>query len=121
RKGTLHLARDPLGKKPLFFSLADGELAFASSARALALGLKCTPEVDPEAVDDLVWNHFIPGPRTIFIGVEKLQPGHALSLSRIGRRRDFSYWQPDFLHPTLNLAEEEWLERIEAALWMSVK
>ena len=121
RGGALHLVRDPLGKKPLFFSQADGELTFASSARALALGLKCTPEVDPAAVDDLVWNHFIPGPRTIFVGVEKLQPGHALSIGRDGQRRDFAFWQPDFLHPDTSLGEDEWLERIEAVMLKAVK
>ena len=34
-RNQIHLARDPLGKKPLFFRWSDNELAFASSARAL--------------------------------------------------------------------------------------
>ena len=51
---SIHLARDPLGKKPLFFSLRNDELVFASSARALALALQSTPEIDPVAVDQLL-------------------------------------------------------------------
>jgi asparagine synthase (glutamine-hydrolysing) len=121
RAGAIHLARDPLGKKPLFFRLGDGELVFASSAGALARGLVSAPEIDPAAVDDLLWNLYVPGPRTIFAGVEKLLPGHALSLGPDSRRRDRVHWRGDFFHPEAGVAEEEWLERVEAALSAAVK
>jgi asparagine synthase (glutamine-hydrolysing) len=121
RSGEIHLARDPLGKKPLFFRFADGELAFASSARALVQGLRSLPEIDVAAIDDLLWNLYIPGPRTIFAGVEKLLPGHGLTIGRDGKRRDLQYWQPDFMHPEQGVSEEEWLDRIEAALTSAVK
>ena len=118
---SLHLARDPLGEKPLFFRLADGELAFASSARALAWGLKTPPAVDPISVDNLLWNLYVPGPETIFVGIEKLLPGHALSVGGDGIRHDIVHWRPDFLHPQATLKDCEWLERIEAALEKAVK
>ncbi len=121
RRGELHLARDPLGKKPLFYRWHGGELAFASSARALALGLEATPDIDLVAVDDLLWNLYIPAPRTVFVGVEKLLPGRALSLDHDGRRRDFVHWQPDFFHAEQGVDEAEWLERLEAALLKAVK
>jgi asparagine synthase (glutamine-hydrolysing) len=121
RAGAIHLARDPLGKKPLFFRLGDGELAFASEPRALARGLPAVPAIDPAGVDDLLWNLYIPGPRTIFVGVEKLLPGHALSLGRDGRRRDLVHWRGDFFHPEAGVPEGEWLERVEAALEAAVR
>ena len=113
---SLHLARDPLGKKPLFFRWRDRELIFASSARALALALESTPEIDPVAVDQLLCDMYIPGPRSIFEGVEKLPPGHALSLGADGQRKDLVHWSPDFLHPEQGTSDEEWLERIEHSL-----
>src|SRR5713101_1751744 len=115
-KHSIHLARDPLGKKPLFFRLSHQELIFASSARALALALGTTPEIDPIAVDQLLCDMYIPGPRSIFEGVEKLPPGQALSLGRDGQRRDLVHWSPDFLHPEEGVSDEEWLERIEHSL-----
>jgi asparagine synthase (glutamine-hydrolysing) len=121
RAHEIHLARDPLGKKPLFFRYAGDELVFASSARALGLGLDSTPEVNPAAVHDLLWHTYIPGPRTIFRGVEKLLPGWALSLGRDGRRQDFRHWEPDFSKPEHGVSEEEWLDRVEAALTTAVR
>jgi asparagine synthase (glutamine-hydrolysing) len=121
QRHEIHLARDPLGKKPLFFYWVAGELTFASSARALALGLEVMPEIDPMAIDDLLWNLYIPGPRTLLKGAEKLLPGRALSLGRDGKRRDLVHWQPDFFHPWEGLDEHEWLERIEGALTTAVK
>jgi asparagine synthase (glutamine-hydrolysing) len=117
---SVHLARDPLGKKPLFFSLRHGELVFASSARALALAFESTPEIDPIAVDQLLCDMYIPGPRSIFEGVEKLLPGHALSLGRDGQRKDFTHWSPDFVHPEQGVSDQEWLERIEHSLESAV-
>ncbi len=117
---SIHMARDPLGKKPLFFSLRNDELVFASSARALALALETTPEIDPVAVDQLLCDMYIPGPRSIFEGVEKLLPGHALSVGRDGRRKDFVHWSPDFLHPEEGVSDQEWLEKVEHSLETAV-
>src|SRR5437773_3330347 len=118
---SIHLARDPLGKKPLFFRLADGELIFASSTAAVAAGMESTPAVDASSVDQLISGLYIPGPQTIFQGIEKLPPGCALSLGRDASRHDYVYWQPDFLHPLEGIKDEEWLERIESALSAAVK
>lgn len=115
-KHSIHLARDPLGKKPLFFRWRYEELIFASSARALALALDATPEVDPIAVDQLLCDMYIPGPRSIFEGVEKLLPGRALSLGSDGQRKDLVHWSPDFLHPEEGVSDEEWQERVEHSL-----
>jgi asparagine synthase (glutamine-hydrolysing) len=117
---SIHMARDPLGKKPLFFSLRNDELVFASSARALALALETTPEIDPVAVDQLLCDMYIPGPRSIFEGVEKLLPGHALTVGKDGQRKDFIHWTPDFLHPEEGVSDQEWLERVEHSLETAV-
>ena len=120
-RNQIHLARDPLGKKPLFFRWSDNELAFASSARALNLGLASTPAIDLAAIDDLLWNNHIPLRRTIFVGVEKVLPGHAWSLDRGGRVSELTHWRPNCYQPQHGVAEKEWLERIEDVLMTAVK
>lgn len=118
---AIHLARDPLGEKPLFFRLDHGELSFASSVRSLAWGLTTPPGMDPASIDNLLWNLYVPGPETILAGVEKLLPGRALSLGCDGVRREMVHWRPDFLHSKETLRDSEWLERIENALEIAVR
>jgi asparagine synthase (glutamine-hydrolysing) len=120
-RGDLHLARDPLGKKPLFFRHDPNELLFASSARALVAALAQPPPVDVTAVHDLLWHLYVPGPRTIFEGVEKLPGGHAITFSRSGARHELTYWRADFSRPLEGLDEEEWLDAIERALTLAVE
>jgi asparagine synthase (glutamine-hydrolysing) len=75
---TLLLARDRLGVKPLYYSIAsDGHLAFASEAKALfAAGI--ASEFDPETWEELLCFRFVAGERTPFRGVRRLPPGHLL-------------------------------------------
>lgn len=117
----IHLARDPLGKKPLYFRYKDGELVFASSARAIARGLGQVPEIDPVAVRDLVREGFISGPRTIFRDFEKVPPGSAVTIRRDGSRVDQMHWRPDFSHPEEGVAFEQWVDRIDEAVTHAVQ
>lgn len=121
RRNAIHLARDPLGKKPLYFCHAGGELVFASSARAIARALPRAPQVDLTAIHDLLWHLYIPGPRTIFEGVEKLPGGHAVTFDADGGRREIAYWQPDFSRADPTLNEEDWLSEITRELTRSVE
>ena len=61
--------------------------------------MDAAPEIDPVSVDALLWTRYIPGPHTIFAGVEKLSPGHAWQLKKDGTVREFRHWRPDFFHP----------------------
>jgi asparagine synthase (glutamine-hydrolysing) len=117
----LHLARDPLGKKPLYFKHTKKEVVFASSARALAFGVDPAPEIDTVAVCHLLWDLYIPGPRSIFVGVEKVSPGSAVSIGPEGCRREVTHWHADFLNPELRLDDGEWLEESERVLETAVK
>jgi len=81
--GTLLLARDRLGVKPLFMAeLADGSLAFASELKALATLPGLVRDIDPLAIEDyLAWG-YVPDHRSIVKGVEKLPAGHSRLLRR---------------------------------------
>ena len=120
-RSEIHLARDPLGKKPLYFSYRDGELLFASNARAIARASLRAPEIDPTAVHDLLWHLYVPGPRTIFAGVEKLPGGSAVTFDVCGRRRDLVFWRPDFSRHDDVLEEEDWLREVDRSLTLAVE
>lgn len=81
--GTLFLARDRLGVKPLYYAqTADGRLLFASELKSLLVDPAIACEVDPEAVEDYFTFGYVPDPKTIFRGVHKLAPGHTLTVRR---------------------------------------
>lgn len=90
---TLILARDRLGKKPLYYAEHAGRLVFGSELKTLLVdGLP--RDVDPQALHEFLSYNYIPGPRTIFQVAKKLQPGHRL-VARRGRISISPYWQPE--------------------------
>jgi asparagine synthase (glutamine-hydrolysing) len=77
----LVLARDPFGKKPLYYLRRGAFLAFASELRPLALlGPELTGDIDPDAVQAYLLLQYVPAPRTIWRHVRKLEPGTFLHL-----------------------------------------
>jgi asparagine synthase (glutamine-hydrolysing) len=79
-KQTLLLARDRVGKKPLFYTEVDGQWVFASELQALLQHPGLAREVDWAALDDYLTYGYVPAPKTIFRGVHKLPPAHWLTL-----------------------------------------
>lgn len=89
------LARDRLGKKPLYYCVQPGRLAFASELKSL-LELQGIPrEVNPSAVDHYVTFQYVPHPLTIYEGIHKLEPGHCLTY-RNGKLTKRKYWDIDW-------------------------
>ena len=87
----LTLARDRLGIKPLYYQLLPEGIAFASELKALLeLG---KPPVDRSAVRDYLFHGYIPAPKTIYQGIQKLPAGHTLTWSQ-GRVTLERYWTP---------------------------
>jgi asparagine synthase (glutamine-hydrolysing) len=71
----LTLARDRIGKKPLYVWIEKGSLAFASELKALA-AVRAWPAVDQQAFADYLQLGFVPAPRSIWCGIHKLPAGH---------------------------------------------
>jgi asparagine synthase (glutamine-hydrolysing) len=96
RREALLLARDRLGKKPLYYAhLDDGRLLFASELKSLLLCPELKRDIDLRAVEDYFALGYVPDPRSIYRGVLKLPPATTL-FARRGRplpapRR---YWSP---------------------------
>jgi asparagine synthase (glutamine-hydrolysing) len=93
RDGTLHLARDPVGIKPLYFEIDGDELHFASEIKALLAGKPGTRRVDPQALHEYLWFGNAYDQRTMFQGIQRLRPGHRLSL-RAGQVKVVEYHNP---------------------------
>ena len=121
RKQRLLLARDRVGIKPLFVSVNDGRIVFGSELKPLLTHGNVRREIDPVAIDEYLNYGVIPGDLCVFRGIEKLRPGHVLTVDvprwKIERRR---YWQLDFeADETLSIAE--WQEAIFAKLDETVR
>jgi asparagine synthase (glutamine-hydrolysing) len=98
-KQRLVLARDRIGKKPLFYSVRNGQLAFASEIKALLAWPHLNRTINPEALHDYLSFLCVPSPDSIFEGVHKLPPAHILVADRDGSVSVKRYWrvspQPD--------------------------
>jgi asparagine synthase (glutamine-hydrolysing) len=93
----LVLLRDRIGKKPLFWSVRNGQLAFASEIKAFLPWPELDRTLDPEAVHDYLSFLSVPAPKTIFKQVHKLRPAHYLIADAdTGAINTTRYWQ---LHP----------------------
>jgi asparagine synthase (glutamine-hydrolysing) len=89
----LHLVRDRLGIKPLYWTMADGQLLFGSELRALMAHPDFSAAIDREAVSAFLRYSYVPTPATIFSGVQKLRPGCILSVRLGGEPTIKPYWR----------------------------
>jgi asparagine synthase (glutamine-hydrolysing) len=110
----LLLARDRVGKKPLYYYADCNRIIFGSELKAILAADGVPRAVDPLAVSDYFSLSYIPAPRTIYRSVRKLQPAHYLVVSAAGLR-EMSYWRLSFSN-VKNHSEEEWCELIRGQL-----
>ncbi len=92
REGTLTLARDRLGIKPLFYAETADGIAFASEIKALLALLPTPPAINPRALVQYLQSQFNSGEETIFEGIRRLPPGTALRIDAKGRIERWRYW-----------------------------
>ena len=92
RKRLLFLARDRVGKKPLFYYLGRDRFLFASEIKALLADPTVPTEPDPVALDHFLALQYIPAPLTAFRGIRKLPPAHWLEV-RDGHIEMGRYWK----------------------------
>ena len=113
----LFLARDRFGIKPLYVSSGPDGLAFSSELKALHRSGLTRRELDWVAMESVFRVGYIPAPRTPFVGVRKLEPGHTLVWEADGRERVTRYWDvpTSRAHPIPG-AEEYVLEQLDEAV-----
>jgi asparagine synthase (glutamine-hydrolysing) len=116
---TVFLARDRLGKKPLYYKDAGSFFAFASEIKALMVAGFLEGRYDAGAIDEFLALNYTIGPHTAFVDVRKLMPGHRMTVSSEGTRVS-QYWDFAEVEPT-TASFEECYERMVAAIDDSVK
>jgi asparagine synthase (glutamine-hydrolysing) len=80
RQARIFLARDRLGIKPLYYSLANGAFFFASEVRALMASGRIAPRVSPDSLEAYLLFGSVAEPSSIVEGVFSLPPGHSITL-----------------------------------------
>lgn len=125
---TLYLARDRLGKKPLYYGWAGNAFLFASELKALRAHPAFRREIDPGALALFLRHNYIPHPYSIYRGIRCLAPGTALAIpeSAAGETPPaVVYWSHKLVaeqgiqHPVEEAAEA--LERLDALLRDAVR
>jgi len=92
KSGELHLIRDRIGVKPLYFGSRDGVFAFGSEIKALLQHPKFKPDIEPVAMYHYLSFLTTPAPLTMFRGVFKLPAGHTLTVSQKSGPKLQRYW-----------------------------
>lgn len=112
----LLLARDRMGIKPLYYTIQDRRIYFASEIKAL-LQANLKRSVDPNALYSILNVGYIPGERTLIAGIKKLPPSSILNF-RDGEKEVSKYWQ---IPPQSETDQEETTRDLRAALQDSIR
>jgi asparagine synthase (glutamine-hydrolysing) len=125
RGSCMLIARDRAGEKPLFYSLANGELRFASELKALMADSNVARRIDPEALDCYLAMGYVPGDRCILKGFKKLPAAHALMFNvETANCRIWRYWRLPELADCANgleTQEPKLLDELDALLEDAVR
>ncbi len=106
RARKLVLARDRVGKKPLYYADFGGCFTFGSELKAVIENARAPRVIDAQAVADYFSFQYIPAPKTVFRHIRKLRAGHYLTVTPRSIT-DREYWDLDFSHPETR-SEKEW-------------
>jgi asparagine synthase (glutamine-hydrolysing) len=120
RRGVVHLLRDRVGIKPLYWAQCGTTVLFASEAKAFLAYPPFRAEIDPTEVDELLAFRYVAGGASLLKGVRHVQPGHRLTITPDGVS-EARYWSiPD--HPEkLRLSRTAAVDQLDHLLGRSVQ
>ena len=110
----LFLARDRVGKKPLYYSDLNGVFLFASEAKALLAHPDVPREVDVSSLHSYLTLQYVPAPATMYQHIRKLPPAHIAEVTREGVRVE-SYWKLHYT-PKVHVSEADMLDEVDRRL-----
>jgi asparagine synthase (glutamine-hydrolysing) len=115
-KKRLIIAKDRLGKKPLYFTLNDQGFWFASELKALTKTPGFKKDINYRSLNTYLSQMYVPAPESIFLNIQKLPPAHYLIFDESKRKiTSERYWQLDY-EPKLNLDKKSALEQFKELL-----
>jgi len=115
----LVLARDRMGIKPLYIARNGQDLCFGSELKSIFIHPEIERRIDLAALDCYLALNYVPGPRTLVEGVEKLRPGYWLEW-RDGKIRSEPYWVLPLERPQA-LRMDDAVDELDALLQQSVR
>lgn len=104
-KEELFLARDRIGKKPLYYTFQSGIFVFSSEIKALLSLPWIKAELDYDALYHFLTFNQLSPPQTMFRNIEKLAPGWQMSIGKDGKILQKEYWEVEY--KDLNESTEE--------------
>lgn len=110
KRERLFLARDRIGKKPLFYTYKNHTLIFASEIKSILQDGEVSANVNREVITDYLSYGYIPTPESMFEGIKKLPPAHFMIYEN-GEIQIKRYWKLDF-SKKLNLDENQCVDRV---------
>ena len=115
----LFVARDHLGVKPLYYVTLGDRILFSSEIKALLADPTCPKEVDIQALSQLFTLRYVPSPRTLFKGIQKLPPGHRMIIQSSGVHVE-RYWKST-PHIRTSVNEQELIEEYQGLVEDAVR
>jgi asparagine synthase (glutamine-hydrolysing) len=117
------LGRDPVGVKPLYVGISDGQWWFASELAAARASGVLSGEFRNEAFDEFLVYRFVPSPGTFYRNAWKLPPGHVcrLSLDALPEQPTFTPFETKFAPASYPVSRGEWEEALRSALTTAVR
>ena len=115
RRRRLLLVRDRLGIKPVYYYAGPDFFVFASEIKSLLQHPRVPREVDPQGVDLYLALRYVPGPRTMFKNIFKLQPGHWMAVEE-GGIQIRKYWDLEYQERESPHAVEEFEHLLEESV-----
>ncbi len=122
KKKQLFLARDRVGIRPLYYTITDNTLIFASEIKAIFANKEVSREINPVAIDQIFTFWTTLSPRTVFKDIYELPPGHYMKISN-GKVALNKYWDiPCYFHSEqFETSPEEISEQIRGLLLDAVR
>ncbi|HLI33948.1 MAG TPA: asparagine synthase (glutamine-hydrolyzing) [Terriglobia bacterium] len=126
RHKRLFLARDGVGKKPLFYSCDGRRLIFASEIKAILETGTVQASLDTDALHDYLTYLYFPPPKTAFRGISKLPPATSLSIQVLPdgslKQRASTFWDP-LKSPgsSARFSESEAIDRVRSLIDEAVR
>ena len=119
RRRIVHLVRDRLGIKPLYWTQQGTTVLFASEAKAFLAHPSFRAEIDPNEVDEVLAFRYVAGEASLLKGVRQVQPGHRLTITG-GGVTQARYWSVPDVTEKLPLSRSEAVDRLGHLLSRSV-
>ena len=117
----LTLARDQVGKKPLYYYFSKKEMYFASEIKAIKSILPSDKiSINTGALYEYLLSGIISGSNTIYSEIKELEPGSIMVLNSPGNWSITKYWLPKW-EPKLTLSDEDMVVHVDSLLKEAIK